>query len=112
MTIRALIVDDEPLARDCVRLALENEPDVELVGECGTGDGVQAGRGGREGVGLSNTRARLEQLYGADAGVTLGNAEGGGARATLWLPLRTRPEPGTTPRDAGGGPVFAAVSDR
>jgi two-component system LytT family response regulator len=36
-TIRALIVDDEPLARDCVRLALRREPDVEVIGECGDG---------------------------------------------------------------------------
>lgn len=35
--IRALIVDDEPLARDCVRLALGREADVEVVGECGDG---------------------------------------------------------------------------
>ena len=36
-TIRALIVDDEPLARDCVRLALRRETDVEVVAECGDG---------------------------------------------------------------------------
>jgi two-component system, LytTR family, response regulator len=36
--IRVLIVDDEPLARDCVRLALEKEPDITLLGECGTGE--------------------------------------------------------------------------
>jgi two-component system, LytTR family, response regulator len=35
--IRALIVDDEPLARDCVRLALSREVDIEIVGECGDG---------------------------------------------------------------------------
>lgn len=35
--IRALIVDDEPLARDCVRLALEQEHDVTVVGECADG---------------------------------------------------------------------------
>jgi two-component system LytT family response regulator len=35
--IRVLIVDDEPLARDCVRLALGREADVEVVGECGDG---------------------------------------------------------------------------
>lgn len=35
--IRALIVDDEPLAADCVRLALEKQPDIELVGSCASG---------------------------------------------------------------------------
>ena len=37
-TIRALIVDDEPLARDCIRLALATMPDVELAGECKDGE--------------------------------------------------------------------------
>jgi two-component system LytT family response regulator len=36
--IRALIVDDEPLARDCIRLALAELPDVELAGECKDGE--------------------------------------------------------------------------
>ena len=35
--IRTLIVDDEPLARDCVRLALRRDPDFEVVAECGDG---------------------------------------------------------------------------
>jgi len=40
--IRALIVDDEPLARDCVRIALREEPAVEVVGECGDGKSAVA----------------------------------------------------------------------
>src|ERR1017187_1473117 len=40
MKTRALIVDDEPLARQRVRLLLSEEADVEIVGECE--DGVQA----------------------------------------------------------------------
>jgi two-component system LytT family response regulator len=36
-TLRALIVDDERLARDKVRRLLESEADVEIVGECGSG---------------------------------------------------------------------------
>ncbi|AHG93747.1 response regulator receiver (plasmid) [Gemmatirosa kalamazoonensis] len=36
--LRVLIVDDEPLARDNVRLALAREPDLTVVGECGDGD--------------------------------------------------------------------------
>jgi two-component system, LytTR family, response regulator len=34
MTIRALIVDDEPPARDLIARLLRDEPDVEIVGEC------------------------------------------------------------------------------
>jgi two-component system LytT family response regulator len=37
MKIRALIVDDESLARQRVRLQLCEEPDVEIVGECADG---------------------------------------------------------------------------
>ena len=36
--IRALIVDDEPLARDGVRLHLESQTDIEIVGEAVDGD--------------------------------------------------------------------------
>jgi two-component system, LytTR family, response regulator len=37
MKIRALIVDDEPLARQRIRLLLAEEKDVELLAECGNG---------------------------------------------------------------------------
>ena len=40
-----------------------------------------------KGIGLSNTRARLEQLYGSAARLTLQNAEGGGAAVTMILPF-------------------------
>lgn len=41
------------------------------------------------GVGLANTRARLGELYGTDAALTLGAAEGGGALVEIVLPFRT-----------------------
>jgi two-component system LytT family response regulator len=37
VSIRTLIVDDEPLARERVRSLLESEPDVEIVGEAADG---------------------------------------------------------------------------
>lgn len=40
MTIRTLVVDDEPLARQRLRTLLGPDPDLELIGECG--DGRQA----------------------------------------------------------------------
>jgi len=36
-TVRILIVDDEPLARDCMRLALHDVPGVTIVAEVGDG---------------------------------------------------------------------------
>jgi len=41
------------------------------------------------GVGLANTRARLEQLYGEFASLTLANADGGGVCATIVIPFHT-----------------------
>lgn len=38
MKIRALIVDDEPLARQRIRLLLDREPDVEIISECANGE--------------------------------------------------------------------------
>jgi two-component system LytT family response regulator len=37
MNLRTLIVDDEPLARDRLRGFLRTEPDIEIIGECGSG---------------------------------------------------------------------------
>ena len=34
MTYRTLIVDDEPLARESIRVLLERDRDIEIVGEC------------------------------------------------------------------------------
>ena len=35
--IRALIVDDEPLAREGIHARLSSEPDVDVIGECRNG---------------------------------------------------------------------------
>ena len=42
-TIRVLIVDDEPMAREGIRVLLRDDPEVEVVGECADGrEAVQA----------------------------------------------------------------------
>jgi len=48
----------------------------------------------REGIGLSNTRARLAELYGPSASLSLENAPGGGACVTMTLPYRAATEHG------------------
>jgi two-component system, LytTR family, response regulator len=35
--IRTLVVDDEPLAREGIRLLLQGDPEIAVVGECGSG---------------------------------------------------------------------------
>lgn len=37
-TIRVLLIDDEPLAREMIREMLEGDPSVEIVGECVNGE--------------------------------------------------------------------------
>ena len=46
----------------------------------------------REGVGMKNTRARLEQLYGARASLGWENVPEGGARVTVVMPFVTQRE--------------------
>jgi two-component system LytT family sensor kinase len=51
------------------------------------GPGLPEKGGWREGVGLANTRARLQQLYGDDHRFTLERAEAGGLLVRLALPF-------------------------
>ncbi len=56
------------------------------------GPGLAAGDGGQNrGIGLKNTRARLRQLYGNRAELSVENGENGGAVATMRLPYRVAP---------------------
>ena len=46
----------------------------------------------RDGIGLSNTRARLERLYGSAYSFALAEAEGGGLQVTISIPFHTAPQ--------------------
>lgn len=52
---------------------------------CDNGPGLSE-EGSGDGVGLSNTRARLQQLYGERQSLRLAGLAGGGTIATVWLP--------------------------
>lgn len=55
-----------------------------------TDDGAGPGEGPvREGIGLTNTRARLEELYGSAASLRTGDGDGGGFFVELDVPFRT-----------------------
>jgi sensor histidine kinase YesM len=51
-------------------------------------DGAGMKREAKTGIGISNTRARLESLYGGDASFDLAPRPGGGVVATIVTPLR------------------------
>lgn len=54
-----------------------------------SGGGLKSGSRQGEGVGLSNTRARLAQMYGTSASVLLADGAAGGFAVELQLPFRT-----------------------
>ena len=58
------------------------------------GPGAPGDPGQPGGVGLANTRARLEALYGSEADLTLSSAPGHGVLATIRLPYRRDPRRG------------------
>jgi two-component system, LytTR family, sensor kinase len=56
------------------------------------GNGLPGGVSPDEGIGLSNSRARLQQLYGKQSRFDLKNASDGGLVVTIVVPWRTKPQ--------------------
>jgi LytS/YehU family sensor histidine kinase len=52
------------------------------------GAGLREGERGREGVGLANTRARLQALFGADVSLDVSSAGQGGVEVAIDIPCR------------------------
>lgn len=71
-----------------VRVCLENGCLRLEVADDGIGLAAAAQTGHRPGVGLSNVRARLQQLYGDSALLALVDNPGGGTRVIIKLPVR------------------------
>lgn len=61
------------------------------------------GQSASEGLGLRNTRERLQQLYGAEQSATLHEAESGGVLAEVIIPFHTRADLQGTPAAARAG---------
>lgn len=70
--------------RESGRLSIE-------VADDGPGLSSASAGGRSEGVGLSNTRARLERMYGADHRFEVADRPGGGTRVALSIPFAPRP---------------------
>lgn len=56
-----------------------------------TGKGIPPGGPGREGIGISNTKARLQEIYGPDQRFVLANLPEGGLCARVEIPFRSAP---------------------
>jgi signal transduction histidine kinase len=78
----------QTVGRVAVRAARDDGDLVLTVRDNGCGPAREV----RDGVGLTNTRARLTQLYGARQRLALTAAEGGGALAEIRLPYHTTSE--------------------
>jgi LytS/YehU family sensor histidine kinase len=72
----------------CVRIAAHR--DANRLTLCVSDDGVGLGTRSSDslGIGLKNVRARLDQLHGSDAVLTLENAAPHGTVATIRIPYR------------------------
>ena len=67
------------------------------VEDTGPGLNPAAQNAGGHGIGLANTRARLEQLYGAGQQFSLRGGERGGCVARLEMPFHLEPMPAARP---------------
>jgi len=65
------------------------------------GPGLASDQPRREGIGLSNTRARLQHLYGAGQQLALNNVPEGGLRVEVSLPFRLARENGAGASNGG-----------
>jgi LytS/YehU family sensor histidine kinase len=71
-----------------VEIMARREDGMLEVAVADDGPGPPAGDAFAPGVGLSNTRARLQQLYGSESAFRLEAIPGGGARAVVRIPFR------------------------
>lgn len=94
----------QPLVENAVRYAVAPKPDNAVLQLRATkrgavlhlelednGEGIASPETVRRGIGLTNTAARLEKLYGNAAQFTLANVKGGGLLVTIDLPLTLLP---------------------
>jgi signal transduction histidine kinase len=79
-----------------IGVSARREGDRLLLSVRDNGPGLDGNDATQAGLGLRNTRARLEQLYGAAQSLTLRGIPGGGLVAEVTLPYHTRADLWTT----------------
>lgn len=80
------------VSSDPVRVVIRARRQGELLQLEIEDDGPGFSESGREGVGLTNTRQRLQRLYGDQHRFTIGNASGRGVLAVLDIPFQSSGE--------------------
>jgi len=84
----------QSLSGGVVRVAAARDKDVlrlSVTNDAGGGvDAAAPGYNGANGVGLGNTRARLQQLYAGEHRLEAGHTDQGGFRVDIELPFRER----------------------
>jgi two-component system, LytTR family, sensor kinase len=79
----------EPRARPGrIELHARRQADALALAVCDNGKGLPNAKPAREGVGLSNTRARLRELYGESHQFELRSSPEGGLRVEMTIPYR------------------------
>ena len=73
----------------CIRIKAWRENSMLRLEVEDNGSGLSNNTPLKEGLGLTNTRARVSSLYGDGYGLTLRNAVGGGLVVNLTIPFRT-----------------------
>ena len=77
-----------------VHVSVTREASLVRISIADSGRGFSLGLDGRptrEGIGIANTRERLDHIYGSAGSLTLRNRSEGGAEATVLLPALTEP---------------------
>jgi two-component sensor histidine kinase len=79
------------IAPGLIRITVKHAGDALRLGVTDNGRGLAAAAEGnfKEGIGLSNTRSRLKELYGGRASLELRPGRGGGLSAQIQIPWRT-----------------------
>ncbi len=82
------ITDEEKNAVIEIKAVKRNKKLHIFVGDNGPGFSENQTMEMQDGIGLSNTKARLEQLYGSEHEFNIGNSEKGGALIEIILPCK------------------------
>ena len=77
---------------ELLRISARRNADMLRLEVRDNGAGLVGERAVRNGVGLTNTKERLQQLYGDAHRLEISNAEGGGVAAIIEIPFQLAPE--------------------